>query len=170
MIFPNRNYPGRALTENAWKIEDVEKEFRAQIELALKKLPRISHVSGHMGCDNLGPEVRGLVRRLAREYKIDIEPSELGVKGVRYQGPRGTSAEKIASFIKMLEGLEPGQTYLFVDHPGLDTPELRAIHHVGYEDVAVDRQGVTDCWTDPRVKDVIKQRGIRLIGYRDLKK
>ena len=40
MVFPNKNYPGKAIVENKWKIEDVEKEFRAQIELALKYLPQ----------------------------------------------------------------------------------------------------------------------------------
>ena len=37
MIWPNKNYPGKALTENKWTIEDVEKELRAQIELAKKR-------------------------------------------------------------------------------------------------------------------------------------
>ncbi len=31
-IYPNKNYPGQALLENKWTIEDVEKELRAQIE------------------------------------------------------------------------------------------------------------------------------------------
>ena len=70
----------------------------------------------------------------------------------------------------MLEGLVAGKIYMFVDHPGLDTPEMRAIHHVGYENVASDRQGVTDTWTSPRVRDAIKAKGIQLIGYRDLAK
>jgi hypothetical protein len=58
---------------------------------------------------------------------------------------------------------------LFVDHPGLDSPELRAIHHVGYEDVAVDRQGVTDLWTNEKVKAAIRKSGVQLISYNDLK-
>ncbi|MDH4089730.1 MAG: hypothetical protein OEV74_03035 [Cyclobacteriaceae bacterium] len=70
----------------------------------------------------------------------------------------------------MLESLKPGETYLFVDHPGIDTPELRAIHHIGYETVAVDRQGVTDTWTDERVRNTVKRLGIQLISYADLKK
>jgi len=169
MIFPNRNYPGRALVEQHWTLEDVEKEFRAQIELARRKIPRVSHVSGHMGCTDLGPQVKALVKRLAKEYGLDIDPTEYAVTGVGYRGESKTSGQKIAAFTAMLEGLEDGKSYLFVDHPGLDTPELRAIHHVGYEDVAVDRQGVTDAWTSPAVREVVRRRGIRLIGYRDLK-
>jgi predicted glycoside hydrolase/deacetylase ChbG (UPF0249 family) len=170
MIWPNKNYPGQALTENKWTLEDVEKEMRAQIELALRKIPRISHISGHMGCYGMNPEVSALAKRLAKEYKIDIDTKALRVKSVSYAGPKETAEEKIQSFIKMLEGLKPGETYLFVDHPGLDSPELRAIYHIGYEKVAADRQGVTDTWTDQRVKDVIKKRGIELISYADLRK
>jgi predicted glycoside hydrolase/deacetylase ChbG (UPF0249 family) len=168
-IYPNINYPGRALREHQWKIEDVEKELRAQIELGIRKIPRVSHISAHMGCYYMSPEVKALAKRLAREYKIDIDPEDSNVKHVSYDGPKESGEEKVQSFIKMLEGLKPGSTYLFVDHPGLDTPELRAIHHIGYENVAIDRQGVTDAWTDPRVKAAIKKLGIQLISYKQLK-
>lgn len=169
-IWANKTYPGQALLENKWNLADVEKELRAQIELALKHLPRISHVSAHMGCSDMAPEVKSLVKRLVKEYKIDIDPDELGVEDIGYGGGSKTYEERVQRFIAMLESLKPGKTYLFVDHPGLDTPELRAIHHVGYEHVAEDRQGVTSSWTDPRVREVIRKNKIQLIGYRDLTK
>lgn len=168
-IWPNKNYPGRALLESKWTIEDVEKELRAQIELALKHIPWISHVSGHMGCTGMSPEVRALADRLTKEYNIHVDLAALGVKGVSYIGERRTSEEKTAGFIKMLESLKPGETYMFVDHPALDTPEMRAIHHIGYDDVAIDRQGVTDAWTHPKVKETVTKLGIQLVSYRDLK-
>jgi predicted glycoside hydrolase/deacetylase ChbG (UPF0249 family) len=168
-IWPNKNYPGRALLENKWTIEDIEREFRAQIELALKKIPRISHVSAHMGCTNINDEVKALVKRLTKEYNIDVDFAAAGVTGVRFEGPHTTSAEKKESFIKMLQKLERGKTYLFVEHPGLDNEELRAISHIGYEDVAADRQGVTDMWTDPDVKAFIQELGIKLISYADVR-
>ncbi len=169
MIWPNKNYPGLAIKENKWKLADVEKEFRAQIEMALKKIPRISHISAHMGCTNLNDSVSVMVKRLTKEYNLDIDPAEYGVTSIGYNGPHKTLQEKTDSFIKMLDSLEPGKTYLFVDHPGLDSPELRSIHHIGYEDVAVDRQGVTSLWTDPKIKELIKKKGIQLISYKDLK-
>jgi hypothetical protein len=46
---------------------------------------------------------------------------------------------------------------------------LQAIHHIGYETVALDRQGVVDTWTNPEVKALIKKRNIQLISYADLK-
>lgn len=170
MIYPNAHYPGLALVEQEWRLEDIEAEFRAQIELALRHIPRTSHVSGHMGCTHIAPEVKALTERLAAEYGLDIMPEAYGVRGVSYDGPHRTLEEKRVSFLRMLGGLEAGETYLFVEHPGFDTPELRAVHHVGYEHVAADRQGVTDLWTDPEVRRRIDALGIELISYRDLKK
>ncbi|GAB3784378.1 carbohydrate deacetylase [Spirosoma horti] len=173
MVRPNKNYPKRSVVENDWKLADIEKEFRAQIELAMRKIPRISHLSGHMGCTSLNDEVNALVRKLAQEYHIpqyDVKLGEAGVIHAGYVGAHTTSDEKLQSFMKMLESLEAGKTYIFVDHPGLNTPEVQAIHHIGYENVAADRQGVTDTWTNPRVKELIKTKGIQLIGYNDLGK
>jgi len=170
MVWPNKNYPGQAIKDHPLNVEDIEREFRAQIELALKKIPGISHISGHMGCSHLSDEVKVMTERLAKEYRIDIDPSKHGVVSARYDGPHKTSEEKITSFIKMLSKLEKGKTYLFVDHPGLDSPELRAIHHVGYEGVAIDRQGVTDAWTSDQVRAAIMQYGVDLISYKDLGK
>jgi len=170
MIWPNKNYPGKAIKDHPIKVEEIEKEFRAQIELALKKIPRITHISGHMGCTNISDEVKAIADRLAKEYKLDIDLKALGVLPATYEGPHKTLEEKIDSFMKMLDKLEKGRTYLFVDHPGLDSPELRAIHHIGYEDVAVDRQGVTDLWTNEKVKAAVRSKGIQMISYADLKR
>ena len=68
----------------------------------------------------------------------------------------------------MLDSLKPGETYLFVDHPAFDGPEMRAIFHIGYENVAADRQGVVDTWTNPLVAEAIKRKNIKLISYADL--
>ncbi|HZY78988.1 MAG TPA: polysaccharide deacetylase family protein [Cyclobacteriaceae bacterium] len=170
MVYPNPNYPKMSIKENAWKLEDVEKELRAQIETALRHIPRISHISSHMGCTRLSDEVKALEKKLAKEYKIDIDLQELGVSSVSYDGPKGTSAEKISSVIKMLNKLEKGKTYMFVEHPGFDNEELKAISHIGYENVAADRQGVTDVFTSDKVKAEIKKLGIELVSYKDLKR
>lgn len=168
MIWPNKNYPGKAVKENKFITADIEKEFRAQIEMALKKLPRISHISGHMGCTNINDSITAITKKLAKEYKIDIDLAELGVQGISYDGAHKTSQEKINAFIAMLQKLSPGKTYMFLDHPGLDTPELRAIHHIGYENVAEDRQGVTDLFTSEAVKAAIKKYNIQVISYAEI--
>ncbi len=168
MVWLNKNYPGQSIKEAAWKISDIEKEFRAQIEMALKKIPSISHISSHMGCTNLADDVNVLTKKLAKEYNIDIDLEELNVPNVWYNGPSKTAAEKEQSFIKMLDKLEPGKTYMFLDHPGFDNEELKAVHHIGYENVADDRQGVTDLFTSEKVKTAIAEKKIQVISYKDV--
>ncbi len=168
MVFPNKNYPGKAILENQWKIEDIEKEFRAQIEMALRLIPNISHISSHMNCTNITDDVKALTKKLAKEYKIPVDANPDNLQSIGYDGPHKTSEEKIQSFLNMLNTLETGKTYIFVDHPGLDNEELRAVYHMGYEEVAADRQGVTDVFTSEKVKAVIKQKNILLIGYKDV--
>ena len=168
MVNPNKNYPGQSISENKWTLADVEKEFRAQIEMGLKKIPNVSHLSSHMNCTHLSDEVVSLTKRLAKEYKIPVDPDTDYQGYVGYDGPHTTPAEKKQSFMSMLAKLEPGKTYIFLDHPDFDHPEMQAIHHIGYENVATDRQGVTDLFTDPVIKAFIRQNGIQLIGYKDL--
>ena len=175
MSFPNPAYPGLSIQEADWKIEEIEQELRAQIELAKKHIPQLSHVSSHMGFTWLDPAITELVKKLAVEYDIDIDLGEYGVESASYDGigwpeiTRVSYEEKEAAFIGMLRKLEKGKVYLFVDHPGLDNEELRAVSHIGYETVATDRQGVTDLYTSERVKAVIEELGIELVSYRDLK-
>lgn len=167
MLFPNPNYPGQSIMEVQPLLADIEKEFRAQIELALRLIPHASHISGHMGSTFFSPEVRELSARLASEYGLGNDLSGYNVSGMRWAGPKSTSEEKIESFLRALELLEKGKTYLFVEHPALNTPEMQAIHHIGYEDVAIDRQGVTDLFLSPRVKSALQNLGVELISYRD---
>ena len=59
---------------------------------------------------------------------------------------------------------------MFLDHPALDNEEMQTVGHIGYENVAVDRQGVTDLFTSERVKQALKDKNIDLISYNDLTK
>lgn len=174
MIAPNPNYPGLAITENKWKLDEIEQEFRAQIEMALKNVPHVSHLSGHMGSSGFDQKIADLTRKLAAEYDLaDVSTNpkaDYGIFGIGYGGPKQTLAEKEASFMKMLNNLEAGKTYVFVDHPALDNVEMQAVHHVGYENVAVDRQGVTDLFKSDKVKSLVSEKGISLISYNDATK
>lgn len=157
------------LLQSDWKIEEVEAEFRAQIELARRHVPQLSHISGHMGCTHADPRIAEVVGKLAAEYGLDINPADYGVKNAPgFGGSKTSPDEKVRNFIAMLDQLSPG-IWMFVDHPGYDTEELRGVGHTGYEHVASDREGVTRAFTDERVKAALQSRGIKLISYRDLR-
>lgn len=169
-IWPRKNMPaGTALKDADWKIEEIEGELRAQIELGKSKVPHVSHLSFHMGCADWDPKVKELCDKLAKEYNLYVAPPEAGVRGFGGFGDAKTADERIEKFIKRLEELKPG-TYLFVEHPGINTAEMSAIGHPGYEDVAQDRDAVTELFVSDKVKEAIERLGIKLISYADLKK
>ncbi len=157
--------PNTGFVESKYNIEEVERELRAQIEIALREIKNVTHISSHMGTPTATPELQALVQKLSKEYNLPT-----GAPGTGREGGFPSNAmpeEKVDAMVVILENLKPG-IWLFVEHPGLDTPEMRAIGHEGYRDVAIDREGVTRAFTSPRVMEVIKRRGIELVSYGDL--
>lgn len=175
MMAFHKAYPGQSVMEQKWNLQEIEQEFRAQIELALKNIPQISHISGHMFSTAFCKEVNEMVLRLAEEYNLpSIDRGESAedyqYTYIGYEGEKRTPAEKEVAFLKALDKLEPGKRYLFLDHPAFDDAEMKNIFHIGYEDVSFDRQGVTDFMTSPRVKQAIVDKGIKLIDINQLTK
>jgi predicted glycoside hydrolase/deacetylase ChbG (UPF0249 family) len=170
MIWPdNQRSSDKNLKSQDWKIEEVEQEMRAQIEMAIRNIPNVSHLSCHMGCSGWDPKVEEVYNKLAKEYGMEINPGETGAKRFPLAAKGETFDERIDNFIAALQKLEPGNTYIYIEHPGLDTPEMQGFGHKGYENVAKDRDLVTKTFTDEKVKEVIKQRNIKLISYKDLR-
>lgn len=158
--------PNTGFLESKWRIEEVEKELRAQIELAKRMIPQVSHLSSHMGTPTCTPELRSLVQRLSKEYKLPIDTP--GARHFRWAADSKASVEqREAALVKALEELQPG-VWILVEHPGLDTPEMRGIGHKGYWEVASHRDAVTKAFTSGKVKEVIEKRGIQLVSYGDI--
>jgi hypothetical protein len=158
--------PQTGFLEAKWKMEEVEKELRAQIELAKKMIPQVSHLSSHMNTPTATPQLNALVQKLAKEYKLPIETP--GAQYLPWTADSKASAEqREAALVKALEAVGPG-VWIVIEHPGLDTPETQALGHKGYWEVAAHRDGVTKAFTSAKVKEVIKRRGIQLVSYRDM--
>jgi len=161
--------PNTSLQEAAWDIDEIEMELRAQIELGLKYVPWATHANIHMGVARLDEKIGEVVARLLKEFDLDLDMEPYGFKRFAGWGDASTLEERIDNFSAALEQLGPG-FYLFIEHPAVDSPEMRSIWHKGYEDVALDREWVTRVFTSEKVKNVIKNKGIQLISYGDLKK
>jgi predicted glycoside hydrolase/deacetylase ChbG (UPF0249 family) len=169
MVWPNKLFPpGASLKEAAPKDDEVERELRAQVETLKRHIPRVAYLSTHMGFNSLKPEWRAIVERVSASTGVP----PMGGPGVNYLGGvwRSGAGEafdnasvRAAKLAKRLETITPG-TWLMVDHCGLDDAEMQAIGHAGYEYVAADRAAVTAAWTDPKVIEVVKRRGIELVG------
>lgn len=169
MTWQRNDFPPNSafLTANP-DVKEIEQELRAQIERAVKDIPRISHVSSHMGTASATPQLKAMLERILKDYNLanDLTDTKWGVS---YGGSDATAEEKEAELLTSLEELTPG-LYLSVIHAGLDTPEMQAIGHKGYENVAADRAGVTYAFTSEKVKEVIKRKNIRLASYADVLK
>jgi predicted glycoside hydrolase/deacetylase ChbG (UPF0249 family) len=163
-IWPVSNQPGKSLQEAEWNIREIEAEFKAQIERAKKCIPQLTHISTHMGCAEWNEDIHSMLRKLTVEYGLHWE---VNLSEFPQMNTNGTDPveKRIAAFIEALGKLEGGNTYLFVEHPAYDTPEMRSVGHPGYENVAQDRDGITKIFTDKRVMDYISQKGIELVSY-----
>ncbi len=154
------------IVEMDWDLAEIERELRAQIELALQKIPHISHLSEHMGCLQFSDETKDLAKKLAAEYGLAIQMDDVK-RFPTWSGNDVSAEQKTANLRREIEHLAPG-TYLLVEHPAFDDLETQGMGHVGYENVAEDRYGVFKAFTDQQVVDQVDQSGIQLISYRDL--
>ena len=162
----NNPSAGNYLLKANWKIDEIERELRAQIELAMKYLPQISHVSAHMGFSNMDPKVNELFEKLAREYKLVTENIP-DVKYIKGWDNNKTLNEKIDQFISNIMSLVPGK-FVFIDHPGLDNPEMHSAIFIQNNTLAIDRQTVTDIFTNKKVIKALHDKRVKLISYADL--
>lgn len=166
-IWENKNLKNSAyLLQKTINIAEVEREFRAQIELVKKYIPWASHLTAHMGCTNANAEVKALTERLAAEYRLPIQlpKGAIGVKG--FGGATKSPEQKEQDLVNILKNLGPGTHYL-VEHPGYDSGDMKGVGHVGYENVAYDREGVTRAFTSAAVKKVVAERNIKLVSIKE---
>ncbi|MBI3858137.1 MAG: ChbG/HpnK family deacetylase [Planctomycetes bacterium] len=160
--------PGTGLFDANPKPEEIERELRAQIEMLKRHLPRLSHASAHMGAATGTPEAKAVTEKLCKEFGLRLEAK--GLKGVRgWSGAQKTPEQKEADLAAVIEKLEPG-SWIIVEHPGVDSEEMRAMGHRGYENVGADRAGVTRAFTSDKVKAAVQARGVKLISHLDLRK
>ncbi|MBN1998195.1 ChbG/HpnK family deacetylase [candidate division KSB1 bacterium] len=167
MVWQREDFPpNTSIQKSAWQADEIEKELRAQIELVLKHIPWASHMGGHMGFAGLDEKIAGIEAQLRQEYHLETGNEK--IQRFHGWGDAETLVERIDNFCKNIYNLQPG-TYIFIDHPALDTPEMQAIGHTGYENVAIDRDWVTRVFTSDKVKKAVEEKGIELIGYKDLR-
>lgn len=156
-------------------IDAIERELRAQIEKVLATGLRVTHLNGHQHL-HLLPRIFDVVARLAREY---------GIGYVRVVDDRGGSARAFSMRILSSLGRRARTKNLTNDHTiGVAgaghlhdvVPLLEHVNGVtelvthpgvnvrGYEHWQYDWDAETRALCDPRLREVLAQRGIALIG------
>jgi predicted glycoside hydrolase/deacetylase ChbG (UPF0249 family) len=156
-------------------LDQLEAEFRAQIEVVLGTDLKPSHLDWHYLRINGRPDIFDLMLELAKEYGLAQRViSRSQIEKVQSQGLPASDFEMLDSYLldpvgksarysQMLRELPEGLSEWAV-HPGLDTAELLAMQPHGDH----IRQTDYDFLMSQDAKEVVEEEGIILVDYRSI--
>ena len=157
------------------RLDQLEIEFRAQIEFLLAASLKPTHLDWHSLRIGDRPDIFDVMLRVAKEYGLALRVAGRSlIENLQSQGLPTNDYDfldsylldpvnKSARYAQMLHELPAGLTEWAV-HPGLDNTELLAIEPDGNH----VRQTDFDFWTSQQAKDIVKEEGIILLDYRSL--
>jgi predicted glycoside hydrolase/deacetylase ChbG (UPF0249 family) len=156
-------------------LDQLEMEFRAQIEVVLAAGLQPTHLDWHALRIGNREDIFDVMLWLAREYGLalrvfgrswieKVQSQRLPTNDHDFLDSYGLDpATKAESYTERLRRLPAGLSEWAV-HPGLDYPELLAIETDGNH----IRQSDFDFLISQQAKDVVKEEGIILLDYRAL--
>jgi len=170
--------------------EEVYRECRAQVELAIRLGLDPTHLDNHMGSLQLNPNLATIYARLGAEFNLPVRLAseklyaafgavghrkvyeDLGVLGpdvLVYPGEFACTEPKApeearAYYECILRALRPGTVTELYLHPALDGPELRSV-----TGSYLRRQADYDWLVADRTRALIDELGIKLVGYRAIR-
>ncbi len=165
-------------------LEDVDKEIRAQIDKAVLAGIDITHIDSHMGTMQTMPGYHELYIKIAKDYNLPCRMAghdlmdkfnagylidmadEMGVvhPDILFMGDPPSVAETESWWKQRMGQLEPGKVTEIYIHCAVDTPEMRDTTGSTGRRVAD-----TDFFSDPKTQQWIKDQGIKLVSYRELR-
>lgn len=174
------------------KLEEVERELRAQIEKAKAMGLEPTHLDSHMGClFYTSPAIFFIYMKLAQEYHIPVMLNREAVETLVKQAPaplqkmfdeRLPVLDQIYSaseedykkgmpqyYEKVLRALKPGLNELII-HTAYDNIEMQGItvNHPGWG--AAWRQADYDFFTSKGCQKILKEQNIKLVTWREIGK
>lgn len=157
------------------KLDEMEVEFRAQIEAVLAANLKPTHLDWHALRLGGRSDIPDLMLGLAKEYGLALRVrGRPWMEKVQSQGlptndydfldsyMMGT-VDKAARYAQLLRELPAGLSEWAV-HPGLDSSELLAIEPEGNH----SRQLDFDFLISAEARDIIREEGITLLSYKPL--
>ena len=170
---------------------EIEKEIRAQLERALSRGIRPSHIDTHMGTLYARPDYTAAYCKVAEEYRIpamviEVTPKieakfrKRGIPGTEqlrkviggYKLPKlddfdsiqegDTYEAKLEKFYEQIRGLDPGITEL-IFHPSILTEGLRHITGTWQQ-----RAWEAEMFSDPAVKEFLKREEIVFTNWKEM--
>ena len=164
------------------KLDEVERELRAQIDRAYAIGIKPTHVDSHMGALFNTPELMATYVKVARSYKLPflgfiapprpgtqavVTPQDIIPDTVLIADERVPTEQWKQFYLDAIKNLKPGLTELIV-HLGYDDAELRAVtvNHPAYG--AAWRQRDFDVLGSPEFKQALKDNGVILVTWREI--
>lgn len=172
------------VTKNA-KPQEVEREYRAQVERAMALGIRPTHLDTHMGSALATPEILAVYVKIAHEFHLPIlapripgDPLKLSallnekevlVDSVVIAGPSVAPDKWKEFYLEAIKNMKPGLTEIIV-HLGHDDAELQAVmvDHPDYG--SAWRQRDFDVVSSPELKKALQDNHIVLVKWKDLQK
>jgi predicted glycoside hydrolase/deacetylase ChbG (UPF0249 family) len=164
------------------KLDEVERELRAQIDRAYAIGIKPTHVDSHMGALFTTPELMATYVKVARSYKLPflglmtpprpgaqaaVTPQDIVPDAILIADERVPKEGWKQFYLDAIRTLKPGLTELIV-HLGYDDAELQAVtvNHPAYG--AAWRQRDVDVLGSPEFKQALKDTGVVLVTWREI--
>ena len=170
----------------------AEVEMRAQIQRAIDNGIDVTHIDTHMGTV-ADPKFIPIYLQMAREFNLplflprvnreflvqmgfgdNVEPMLAMFKKLEDSGipmldqiiidTLNDSSDKTEYYHERFKEIKPGLTHLLF-HPAKMSPELQAITPDDCKFRDLDYQA----FTDPRMKEFVKEFDLKIIGYREIR-
>jgi hypothetical protein len=157
------------------ELDELEVEFRAQIEAVLAAGFKPTHLDWHALRFGDRGDIFDLMIRLAKEYGLALRViGRASILKLQSQGFPTIDYDfldsylidpriKSARYAQLLREL-PGGLSEWAVHPGLDNTELLALEPADKH----ERQTDYDFWMSQQAKDIVEEEGIILLDYRAL--
>jgi predicted glycoside hydrolase/deacetylase ChbG (UPF0249 family) len=166
------------------KLDEVEKELRAQIDRAYAIGIKPTHVDSHMGALYGTPDLFRTYAKVARSYKLPflhfiggadpaivatLQPSDIVADAVIMRLQKGSIEEWRKFYLDAIRNMKPGLTVILV-HLGYDDAELRAVT-TGWDSWGADwRQRDYDVLTSAEFRQALKDNKVVMVTWRDVQK
>ena len=163
-----------------FNMKDIEKELRAQINLVIESGIKLTHIDTHMLTAFFNPSIQKIYIALGKEYKLpallnkdisiinfDIQ-KEIFVNRLYSAQPEHYRNGLDNFYRKVLKSLKPGLNCILV-HVAYDNKEMQEITQNQINHGSDWRQKDFDFFTSSECKDLINNRNIQMITWREIR-
>jgi predicted glycoside hydrolase/deacetylase ChbG (UPF0249 family) len=165
---------------------DVERELRAQIDMATRAGVHLTHLDSHMATLFQTQPLFEIYRKMGTTYGLPVLYERLGARGGAQSWSRQAASDALIdrvvsmnpgvppsgwfdAYRTMLGSLPPG-VYQLIVHLGYDLDEMRAATSDHPDWGAAWRQSDYETVKSDAFRALLREKGFTLIGWRDLGK